>query len=159
LKKSVRIIALILALATVFALVGCGKQTGGEGETQDTTLAEGQTFAPIPADKIKIGVVHITSKDDTSGYTYAHQKGIEEMAAALGLKSEQIVIRDNVDDNDVEATKAALQDLVDAGCDVIFATSYNYMDAVEECAQAIRATARTSTTISAEFMRLVTFPV
>ena len=127
-KKSVRIIALILALATVFALVGCGKQTGGEGETQDTTLAEGQTFAPIPADKIKIGVVHITSKDDTSGYTYAHQKGIEEMAAALGLKSEQIVIRDNVDDNDVEATKAALQDLVDAGCDVIFATSYNYMD-------------------------------
>ncbi|HOJ35497.1 MAG TPA: BMP family ABC transporter substrate-binding protein [Clostridiales bacterium] len=134
-KKSVRIIALILALATVFALVGCGKQTGGEGETQDTTLAEGQTFAPIPADKIKIGVVHITSKDDTSGYTYAHQKGIEEMAAALGLKSEQIVIRDNVDDNDVEATKAALQDLVDAGCDVIFATSYNYMDAVEEYAE------------------------
>ena len=64
-KKSVRIIALILALATMLPLLAAASRQA-EGETQDTTLAEGQTFAPIPADKIKIGVVHITSKDDTS---------------------------------------------------------------------------------------------
>ena len=134
-KKSIKIVSLILALALVFAFAGCKKTGDGDSTTAGTTLAEGQSFAPIAKDKIKVGVVHITGKDDTSGYTYAHQKGILEMAEALGLKSEQILVRDNVNDSDVEATKAALQDLVDAGCDVIFATSYNYMDAVEEYAE------------------------
>ena len=90
-KKSIKIVSLILALALVFAFAGCKKTGDGDSTTAGTTLAEGQSFAPIAKDKIKVGVVHITGKDDTSGYTYAHQKGILEMAELLDLRASRFL--------------------------------------------------------------------
>ncbi|MDR0530835.1 MAG: BMP family ABC transporter substrate-binding protein [Oscillospiraceae bacterium] len=132
------LLALGLALGLVFSLSGCGSS---DPPLEKTTAAPGETAPgsparqPIPADKIIVGILHIGSVKDVSGYTYAHNKGFEEMKQALGLRDDQVVIRDNVDDSNVSATKIALQQLVDEGCDVIFATSYNYMQSVDEFAK------------------------
>ncbi|MCR4615196.1 MAG: BMP family ABC transporter substrate-binding protein [Clostridiales bacterium] len=117
-KKIVKIIALVLSVSMLFAMAACGGGNKQEPKKND----------------IKVGIMHITSKDDTSGYTYAHQKGFMEMVNNIGLTEDNYVIKDSISDTDVTATKQALQELVDADCDIIFATSYNYMDTVESFA-------------------------
>ncbi|MEG0546072.1 MAG: BMP family ABC transporter substrate-binding protein [Oscillospiraceae bacterium] len=121
-KKILSVLMAVLLIGTIFA--ACGKTE--EKKPEDGKLA---------VDTIKIGVLHITSKDDKSGYTAAHQAGIVGMMKTLGIKDTQVVIKDNINDSDVAATKQALQELVDAECDVVFATSFNYMQSVEEFAK------------------------
>jgi basic membrane protein A len=134
-KKALTVL-LAFSLATVL-FTACGKKENEEPNGTDPSNASGGTaFEPIAKEQIKVGVLHITSKNDTSGYTYAHQQGILGMKAALGLLDAQIIIRDEVPDTDIAKTKTALQELIDADCDIIFATSYNYMDSVEEYAAA-----------------------
>jgi len=86
------------------------------------------------SDELTVGIVHIGSIEDPSGYTHAHHSGFMEMAGELGLRDDQLVIKDNIPDNDVTKTQTALQELVDAGCDIIFATSYNYMNSMKKFA-------------------------
>lgn len=134
-KQHVKLLALLLALAMLLGFAACGGTDKPTGDDATTTAAAGDTgFAAIPADEVVVGIIHITSVQDTSGYTYAHHKGFTEMVTALGLRDDQIVIKDNIDDGDVSATRNALRELVDAGCDVIFATSYNYMTSVNDYA-------------------------
>lgn len=132
-KKALKIVALVLSLSMVFVLFGCSGLFDEE-TTEKETLAEDALFAPVAKEQIKVGVLHITSIEETSGYTFAHHKGLLEMKDTLGLNDDQLVVKDKIDDNDVDATKSALQELVDADCDIIFATSYNYMSSVEEFA-------------------------
>ncbi len=130
-KKITKLLAIILSAAMVFSLAACNGLGGKEETTgEETTLAKAGTVA-IPADQIKVGVLHITSIKETSGYTFAHHSGIMEMKANLGLKDNQIIEKDWIDDNDKTATTAAIQELIDEGCHVIFATSFNYMDTME----------------------------
>ena len=130
-KKLTRILALVLSLAMVVVLASCDSLKGTDETTVTTALA-----GTVPIDKgaIKVGVLHITSIEDTSGYTFAHHSGIMEMKESLGLKDEQVIEKDNVSDTDIPATKAAIQDLINAGCNIIFATSFNYMNTMEEFA-------------------------
>jgi len=126
-KKIVKVLALILSVSMLFVLAACGGNEGKETKPTDAPKAD--------AKDIKIGIIHITSTQDTSGYTYAHHKGFMEMVKNLGLTEDNYVIKDSIADTDVKATKQALQELVDADCDIIFATSYNYMDPVSEFAE------------------------
>jgi len=131
-KKLGRLLALVLAAITVFSLSACKSLTGGTTTAVVTTALAGTT--PIAKETIKVGVLHITSIKDTSGYTFAHHSGIMEMKASLGLSDAQVIEKDNVSDTDTAATKAAIQSLIDSGCNVIFATSFNYMNAMKEFA-------------------------
>ncbi len=126
-----KILAIVMALALVFSLAAC---SGGSGDEENTTAAPVGT-TPIAKDKIKVGVLHITSIKDTSGYTYAHHQGIVAMKTALGLKDEQVIEKDEIPDSDAPAVKAALDELVNAGCNIIFGTSFNYMDPMDEYAK------------------------
>ncbi|MDR2687764.1 MAG: BMP family ABC transporter substrate-binding protein [Oscillospiraceae bacterium] len=135
-KNRTKFLAILLAAALPLSLAACTAKEPA-GESNPTTAAAPGEFAgfePIPAGEIVVGIVHITSSQDESGYTYAHHKGFLEMASALGLRQDQLVVKDNIPDDNVTKTQNALQELVDAGCDVIFATSYNYMDSMEKFA-------------------------
>ena len=132
-KKLTKVLALILAATCVFSLAACSGLTGGKETTAEATTALAGTVA-IPKDKIKVGVLHITSIEETSGYTFAHHSGILEMKSALGLSDAQVIEKDKVDDGDKAATTAAIQDLINADCNIIFATSFNYMDTMKEFA-------------------------
>ena len=89
----------------------------------------------IPKEEIKVGVLHITDPAEGSGYTYTHDIGIQGMQENLGLTDDQIVRKINVDDSDEEAITKALQECVDEGCNIIFATSWGYMQSTADMAE------------------------
>ena len=117
-----KILVAIMALALLLTVfVGCA-DTGA-----DTTDG-------IAVEDIKIGVVHIGDPADGSGYSYTHDLGIQGMQANLGLRDDQIIRQLNVADDDSVAIKAAIEDCIAQGCNLIFTTSYGYMDVTEELA-------------------------
>ncbi len=103
-----------------------GEDNAGSAENEE---------AGIPIEKVKIGVVHLTSPDDGNGYTYTHDLGIQGMERNLGLSKEQVVRKLNVDDTDEAATNQALQECIDEGCNIIFTTSWGYMEPTAEMAE------------------------
>ena len=101
-----------------------------DSQTEESTAATG-----IPKDQIKVGVLHLSDPADGSGYTYTHDLGIQGMQQNLGLSNEQIIRKNNVDDSDEAATKQAIQECIDEGCNIIFTTSWGYMQATADMAE------------------------
>lgn len=146
----------LITLCTVLLCSGCGAaqeiddyatnegystdaQTTGASDTSSDTGNSNSSDTQTP-DKgiakadIKVGVIHLTDPAEGNGYTYTHDLGIQGMQSNLGLSEEQIIRKINVDDGDPDATKAAIQECIDEGCNIIFTTSWGYMDATEEMA-------------------------
>ncbi len=88
-------------------------------------------FGPVAKDEVKVGVVCIGPSDD--GFTGAHYNGIELMKKNLGLSDDQVLYKFNVAEN--SECEVAMRELVDKGCNIIFANSYNYMNYMEELAE------------------------
>ncbi|MFA6866630.1 MAG: BMP family ABC transporter substrate-binding protein [Clostridia bacterium] len=109
-KVLVVILAFVLVLSCAVVFTACGDKD----------------------EEFKVGVIHIGDPADGSGYTYAHDMGIQEMQKELGLKDSQIVRKNSVDDQDNAASRKAMEECVAEGCDIIFATSFNYMNVCEE---------------------------
>ena len=129
-------------------LTGCGRaaeiddyatNVGYESENAVTTSTEKSSGtktakAGIAKEEIKVGVLHLTDPAEGSGYSYTHDMGIQGMQDNLGLSNDQIVRKINVDDTDEKAVKKAIQECIDEGCNIIFTTSWGYMDSTEEMA-------------------------
>lgn len=147
-----KILSLLMTFCMVFSLTSCGRggkvvdmvtnDTGEKTEVSqnsDTAKKAADTnkagMKTISKDELKIGVLYIGSASETSGYTYAHEIGIQGMANNIGLSDNQIVRKESVSDSDEKAIKAALQDCVDKKCNVIFMTSWGYMNQTEEFAE------------------------
>ena len=147
-----KILLLLMTFCMVFSLTSCGRggkvvdmvtnDTGEKTEVSqnsDTAKKAADTnkagMKTISKDELKIGVLYIGSASETSGYTYAHEIGIQGMANNIGLSDNQIVRKESVSDSDEKAIKAALQDCVDKKCNVIFTTSWGYMNQTEEFAE------------------------
>ena len=137
--------AVLAGMMTLSLLAGCG----GSGDTQapaaDDTNTPAQAedngqaaeglFPAVAKEDIKVGVVHITDPAEGSGYTYTHDLGIQGMQKNLGLSDDQIIRKINVDDSNATAIQTALEECVEEGCNIIFATSWGYMDYVEQMAE------------------------
>ena len=89
----------------------------------------------ISKEDIKVGVLHISDPAEGSGYSYTHDIGIQGMQENLGLSDEQIIRKLNVDDGDMAAIEKAIQECVDEGCNVIFTTSWGYMQPTADMAE------------------------
>lgn len=120
-----------------------GQAAGSKDEAEiktdtgnDASAATAAGTATIAVPDLKIGVLYIGSASEPSGYTYAHELGIQGMAANLGLSENQVVRKENVDDSDKKKIEKALQECVDEGCNVIFTTSWGYMEPTAEFAKA-----------------------
>lgn len=142
-----RLLGMLLASAMcVSLLAGCGSDgaassgaanssgaaSSGAASSSDAK-AEG-LYAPIAKEDIKVGVIHITDPAEGAGYTYTHDLGIQGMQKNLGLSDDQIVRKINVDDQKATDIQTALEECVEEGCNIIFATSWGYMDYVEAIA-------------------------
>lgn len=132
--KIKRIIAAISA-AAILMLTGCSSGTTDNGGSADAS-ADSSSASSIQYNKedIKIGVIHIGNPADGSGYSYTHDVGIQDMQAALGLSDDQIIRKNNVSDGDPTATETAIRECIEAGCNIIFGTSWGYMDTMEALA-------------------------
>ena len=142
-RKNVRMFLMLMCMMGV--LYGCGQASGepddyvtneGYESAGSTVEADGETSASkgISAEKIKVGVLYLSDPAEGSGYSYTHDLGIERMQSNLGLSDEQI-IRKIVDDTDEEATKQAIEECIKDGCNVIFTTSWGYMEITAEMAK------------------------
>ena len=89
----------------------------------------------IAKDKIKVGVIHLSDPAEGSGYTYTHDIGIQGMQQNLGLSDSQIIRKNNISDTDGAATRKAIQECIDAGCNIIFTTSWGYMQTTADMAE------------------------
>lgn len=110
-----KLIALLLAVAMIFALSACGKKDEGKKTEENKG--------------IKIGVVLIG--DENEGYTKAHMDGIKEAASALSISDDKIVWKYKVAEDSTCADK--IKDLVGSGCNLIISNSYGHqfhMDAI-----------------------------
>lgn len=116
-----KFIALLIAVVMVFCLVACA-QTPKEPSTPDAPANDALTL-----ENIKIGFVHVSDPSDM-GYTYNHDLGTQKMIADLGLREDQIVNKYNIPEG--SECETALRELVEAGCNIIFATSFGFEDYV-----------------------------
>lgn len=89
----------------------------------------------IAKEKIKVGVIHLSDPAEGSGYTYTHDIGIQGMQQNLGLSDSQIIRKNNISDTDEAATRKAIQECIDAGCNIIFTTSWGYMQTTADMAE------------------------
>lgn len=101
----------------------------------DGNQSEESAGTGISKDMIKVGVLHLSDPAEGSGYTYTHDLGIQGMQQNLGLSDSQIVRKINVSDTDADATRAAIQECIDEGCNIIFTTSWGYMETTAEMAE------------------------
>lgn len=122
-------IKIILTLTLIILLSSaCGSSTE---ESEINIVEQNNSFSAISKEDIKIGVIHIGNPSDGSGYTFAHDQGIVEMQKKLGLNDSQIIRKNNVSDTDPTATEAAILECIEEGANIIFGTSWGYMDTME----------------------------
>lgn len=131
--------AILAAAAMLLTATACS----GSTDTETTTTAANGDAATadstpsgngIAKEDIKVGVIHIGDPADGSGYSYTHDLGIQGMQANLGLEDSQIVRKINISDSDTAATKTAIEECIAEGCNIVFTTSYGYMDTTEALA-------------------------
>ncbi len=132
-KKVLSILLVVAMLA--MSLVACGDAASAPAASGSESAASGEAQgAGIAKEDIKVGVIHIGDPAAGSGYTPAHDAGIVEMQKTLGLSDEQIVRKNNVDDGDTTAIENAITECMEEDCNIIFATSWGYMDTCEKLA-------------------------
>ena len=90
---------------------------------------------PLAKENVIIGVIHISDPfNETSGYSFSHQTGIDEMIANLNLAENQVIYRIHVDYSDPMNIENVMRELIARGANIIIATSWGYMDACEKLA-------------------------
>lgn len=84
-----------------------------------------------PKDKIKVGFIYVGPVGDF-GWSYEHDKGRQAIEAALGDRVETTYIESVPEGADAER---ALRQLAQSGHDLIFATSFGFMNSVLRVAE------------------------
>ena len=109
-----KFLAMLLALVMALSLVACGEKKDPTGD---------DTKNPDEGSKVKVGF--ITLHDENSTYDKNFIDAAKEACANLGLvENENYFIKTNVGETEQCAEVAA--DLVDAGCNIIFADSFGH---------------------------------
>ena len=109
-----KFLAMLLALVMALSLVACGEKKDPAGD---------DTKTPAEGSKVKVGF--ITLHDENSTYDKNFIDAAKEACANLGLvENEDYFIKTNVGETEQCAEVAA--DLVDAGCNIIFADSFGH---------------------------------
>lgn len=147
-----KVVSVLLSATMALSLcAGCSSapapetaETGAETEAagteaaaeagEESEAAEG-VMPAVAKEDLKIGVIHIGNPADGSGYSYAHDQGLIAMEEALGVDDSQVIRKNNIADDDQTAIDTAMRECVEEGCQIIFATSWGYMDACEALAE------------------------
>ncbi len=103
-----KLIALCIVLALLASITACSAPASKD---------------KLAMENVKVGFVHIADPSD-GGYTYNHNLGTLKMQQNLGLRDDQIINKFNIPEG--AETEVALKELIDAGCNIIFATSFGH---------------------------------
>ena len=123
-----KLFAMLLMGVMVLGLAACGGTNSAKPEASTEPAASAEAAKEgtgITAENIKVGFVHISDPSDM-GYTYNHDLGTKKMQESLGIKDEQIINKYNVTES--SECDTAIRELVEAGCNIIFCTSFGFED-------------------------------
>ena len=138
-------LALLLALTMVFTLAACNSAPAASAQPKNSdapaasvspaagTESEAPATTGIAKEDLKIGFIHIGDPGD-KGYTFNHDLGTWKMVENLGLSKDQIINKYNIGEDESCAT--AIDECIEAGCQIIFATSFGHGDYMKEAAAA-----------------------
>ena len=113
-----KITALLLALAMVFALCACGNNDAKDDDKKDDA-------------KIKVGFIFL--HDENSTYDLNFMNAAEQACKDLGLDESQYVFKKNVPED--QKCYDAAAELVEEGCNIIFADSFGHEPFIIEAAK------------------------
>lgn len=134
-KSFFKILGMLVLCAS---FTGCGVNGNIDDYAVNTGYGDSDTVkssSGVSKDSIKVGVIHLSDPAEGSGYTYTHDIGIMGMQQNLGLTDSQIIRKINVNDSDKEATRKAIKECIDEGCNIIFSTSWGYMETTAQMAE------------------------
>ena len=134
-KSFLKILGMLVLCAS---FTGCGMNSNVDDYAVNTGYGDSDTVkssSGVSKDSIKVGVIHLSDPAEGSGYTYTHDIGIMGMQQNLGLSDSQIIRKINVNDSDKEATRKAIKECIDEGCNIIFSTSWGYMETTAQMAE------------------------
>lgn len=123
-----KILALALALCLAIGLCACGAGVGGSAEASTNSAADSTASAPAEG-ALKVGFVYIG--DESEAYTANFIAAEKEIASTYGDQVECIAKYNVAED----AVEGPVKELCDAGCGIIFTTSFGYGETVKELAQ------------------------
>ncbi|MBO5726066.1 MAG: BMP family ABC transporter substrate-binding protein [Clostridia bacterium] len=123
-----RLLALVLAIVMVAAFaVGCsGKKKGNDDANvlsiNDVEKTVADTITAIPKEELKVGFIFL--HDQNSTYDKNFMDAATAVTERLGLTNDQVIFKTNIPESDVCYETA--KELVNAGCDLIFADSFGH---------------------------------
>ena len=113
-----KFLAIVLALVMALSLFACGKK---DNDTKDDTKTA----------KVKVGF--ITLHDENSTYDLNFINAAKEAIKNLGLTDADYIMKNNIPEG--QECLVAAEDLVDQGCNIIFADSFGHEPYMIEAAQ------------------------
>ncbi len=118
-----------LLVAGVLILSGCATKTNDQTAkpAETNSSQEANTGENTKTDKaVKVGFIYVGPTGD-GGWSYAHDQGRLYIEEQLGVET---IIKESVPETqEVEQVAASM---IDQGCNIIFATSFGYMDYLEK---------------------------
>lgn len=133
-KKALKVIALVLALAMVVAFAACS----GNNNNNDTSDDANNTSDNASGDNtgldysdVKVGFIFL--HDENSTYDLNFINAAKEACAALGIPEGNYIMKTNIEEN--QNCYDAAVDLVEQGCAIIFADSFGHEDFIIEAAK------------------------
>lgn len=128
-KKS--LIAMLVASVMLFA-TACGPNdatSDNENNNSETTTKSSESaLKPIAKEDLKVGFVYIGTIND-EGYTQAQDKA----RLALNDMGIETMYTENVPEN--SDCETAIKNLIDQGCNVIYSTSFGFMEYTDKVAK------------------------
>ena len=129
-----KFVALLLALAMVFALCACGNSNSAAPKQDDAAessqpsdnASENQSTADLSA--LKVGFIFL--HDENSTYDLNFMNAAKEACETLGVES---VFKTNIPED--QSCYEAAAELADAGCNIVFADSFGHEDYIIQAAK------------------------
>ena len=129
-----KFVALLLALAMVFALCACGNSNSAAPKQDDAAessqpsdnASENQSAADLSA--LKVGFIFL--HDENSTYDLNFMNAAKEACETLGVES---VFKTNIPED--QSCYEAAAELADAGCNIVFADSFGHDDYIIQAAK------------------------
>ncbi len=149
-KKTLKILALVLSLCMVIGCFAACNNTADETLTDGNVATDGNATAgditggdvatngdaadevALDYSDIKVGFIFLHAPTDST-YDKNFMNAVEDVQAALGLADEQVIVMSDIAES--EACYEAAMDLVDQGCDIIFGDSFGHEDYLIQAAQ------------------------
>lgn len=126
-KKKILAIFLVVAMVAALAvgLTAC-KKDNGKKDAKEITLpaynVEEPDYSGIDFSNIKIGMLCLHDKNST--YDKNFIVAMEEVQRAFNLREDQVIIKTDIPESDKCYQEA--KNLVDAGCNIVFADSFGH---------------------------------